>query len=146
MNITKFKPGRNVFQDSLTPFSAFFDSFINDAVSKEEHTNFFRPAVDVKEIETAFELAFSLPGIEKEEVKVELKDNRLTVSGERKKETEEKNTRFHRVEHYYGNFSRSFMLPENIKSDAIEANFKNGVLTVAIPKAEAVQPKTIEIK
>ena len=91
-------------------------------------------------------MAFSLPGIEKEEVKVELKDNRLTVSGERKKETEEKNTRFHRVEHYYGNFSRSFMLPENIKSDAIEANFKNGVLTVAIPKAEAVQPKTIEIK
>lgn len=146
MNITKFKPGRNPLYDSMTPFNTFFDSFFNDSVGKAESTNFFRPAVDVKETENSFLLSFSLPGIEKEEVKIELKDNRLTVSGERKKETEEKNTRYHRVEQYYGNFSRSFVLPENTNTASIEANFKNGVLTVVVPKAEEMQPKTIEIK
>eukprot|EP01035_Chromulina_nebulosa_P028465 gene28465-37573_t len=112
----------------------------------ENNTSFFRPSVDVKETETSFELAFTLPGLEKEDVKIELKDNRLTVSGERKMEKEENNTRYHRVETHYGSFSRSFMLPENVNADAIEAVFKNGILTLTLPKTEQVGPKTIAIK
>lgn len=149
MNLVKVKPRRNVFQDSMTPFNTFFDSFFNEAkneVANPETANFFRPSVDVKETEKAFELGFSLAGIEKENVKIELKENRLTVSGERKKEKEDKTEKHHRIENHYGNFSRSFLLPENIKSDAIEANFKNGILNVSIPKTELAQPKAIEIK
>lgn len=146
MYVTKFKPANEIFRDSNTPFGTFFDTFFNDRLGKMENTSFFRPAVDVKETEISFELAFTLPGLEKEEVKIELKESRLTVSGERKKEKEENNTRYHRVENHYGSFSRSFMLPENVNADAIEAGFKNGILTLTLPKTEQVGPKTISIK
>ncbi len=146
MYVTKFKPANEIFRDSITPFGTFFDTFFNDRLGKMENNSFFRPAVDVKETETSFELAFTLPGLEKEEVKIELKENRLTVSGERKQEKEESNTRYHRVENHYGSFSRSFMLPENVNTDAIEAGFKNGILTLTLPKTEQVGPKTISIK
>lgn len=149
MNLVKFKPGRSIFQDSLTPFNSFFDSFLNDVANETKNTengNFFRPTVDVKETEQNFVLEFSLAGMEKENVKIELKENRLTVSGERKFEKEDKTTKYHSVENHFGSFSRSFFLPENVKTDAIEANFKNGILTVSIPKTEKAQPKAIEIK
>lgn len=146
MYVTKFKPANEIFRDSITPFGTFFDTFFNDRVGKMENNSFFRPSVDVKETEANFELAFTLPGMEKEEVKIELKESRLTVSGERKKEKEENNTRYHRVENHYGSFSRSFMLPENVNADAIEAGFKNGILTLTLPKTEQVGPKTISIK
>lgn len=146
MQIAKFKPAREIFRDSMTPFGTIFDSFFNDSVGKMENANFFRPAVDVKETETNYELAFALPGLEKEEVKIELKDNRLTVSGEKKLEKSENNAKYHRVENYYGSFSRSFLMPENVNADGIEATFKNGILTVSLPKSEAAQPKAIVIK
>lgn len=149
MNLVKFKPSRNVFQDSITPFNSFFDSFFNesnDALGKLDNTNFFRPSVDVKETEKAFVLDFSLPGMAKEDVKIELKENRLTVSGEHKTEKEDKTTKYHRVENTYGSFSRSFLLPENVDNDAIEANFKNGILNISVPKTEKAKPKSIEIK
>lgn len=149
MNLVKFKPTRSVFQDSLTPFNSFFDSFFNDVNGEKTHTenaNFFRPSVDVKETEKAFALDFSLPGMEKENVKIELKENRLTVSGERAMAKEDKAEKYHRIENHFGSFSRSFILPDNIKSDAIEANFKNGILNISIPKTELAQPKAIEIK
>lgn len=144
MTLTKFKPAHGLFRDSIVPFNSFFETFFNEG-GKAETETFFRPSTDVKETETAFELSFALPGMEKEEVKIELKDNRLTVSGERKFTKEENNVRYHRVENRYGSFSRSFLMPENIKTDGIEANFKNGVLTVTLPKMEQAQPKTITI-
>lgn len=148
MNLVKFKPSRNLFQDSMTPFNTFFDSFFNesDALGNTETGKNFIPSVDVKETEKAFELDFSLAGMEKENVKIELKENKLTVSGERKTEKEDENAKYHRIENKYGSFSRSFLLPDHIKSDAIEANFKNGVLKVSIPKTEIAKPKAIEIK
>lgn len=146
MNLVKLKPGRDMFRDSMTPFSSFFDSFFNESFDKGETANFFRPSVDVKENKDNFMLAFSLPGMEKENVKIELKENRLTVSGEHKMEKEENDAKYHRIENQYGSFSRSFLLPENVKQENIEANFKNGVLHISIPKAELAQPKAIEIK
>ncbi len=147
MNLVKFKPTRNLFQDSMTPFNSFFDSFFNDVnEASNDRGSFFTPQVDVKETETAFALDFSLPGLEKDEVKIELKENRLTVSGERKTEKEDKTAKYHRIESKYGSFSRSFLLPDNVKKDEIDANFKNGVLNITIPKTEVAQPKAIEIK
>jgi HSP20 family protein len=146
MYLTKFKPGREFLRDSMVPFNTIFDSMFGDTLSKAETGSFFKPAVDVKETETAFELAFTLPGIEKDQIKIEMKDNRLTVSGERKLNTEEKTDRYHRVESSYGSFSRSFMLPENINAEAIDAAFNNGILNISIPKAEMPSPKNIEIK
>jgi HSP20 family protein len=146
MYLTKFKPGREFLRDSMVPFNTIFDSMFGDTLGKVETGAFFKPAVDVKETETAFELAFALPGMEKDQIKIEMKDNRLTVSGERKLNTEEKTNRYHRVENNYGSFSRSFLLPEHTNTEAIDAAFTNGILTVSIPKAEVPSPKNIEIK
>ncbi len=107
----------------------------------------FSPPVDVEETDDAYLLNFDLPGISKEDVQIELRDNQLVVSGERKEETEEKEERGNRLvkERYYGTFMRSFMLPSNVNADQVEAQYEDGVLWVRIPKAEAAKPKRVEI-
>ena len=91
---------------------------------------------DVKETETGYELAVDLPGMKKDEVKVELEEASkvLQISGERSREQEEKNDKWHRVERSSGKFLRRFRLPENAKVEEINASMENGVLTVTVPK------------
>lgn len=103
------------------------------------------PAVDVQETDDAYLLEAELPGLNKDDVNVSFEDGVLTLTGERKfeEETEEKNYR--RIERRYGTFSRSFNLGRHIDSDKVEATFKDGLLTVTVPKTEAVKPRTIEI-
>lgn len=97
----------------------------------------FSPKVDIAEHDKAFEVHVSLPGFKKEDIKVELDENRLTVSGERKWERKEEDGRkYHKVESEYGSFSRTFSLPSNVKANGIEANFKDGILELSIPKEE----------
>lgn len=145
MTLLKLKPN-GVLKDTMVPFNNLFDSFFNEMNGGTTNAaSFFKPAVNISETEKQFELSFALPGMEKSEVKVELKDNQLTVSGE-KKMVKEENTKYHRVENLYGKFSRSFTLPENVDGNNITAEFKNGILNVVLPKAEVPAPKTIEIK
>ena len=104
--------------------------------------------VDWKETPEAHVFKADLPGLKKEEVKVEIKDDRvLQISGERNVEKEDKNDAWHRVERCSGKFSRRFRLPENVKMDQIKASMENGVLTVTVPKVEMKKPdvKAIEI-
>lgn len=104
------------------------------------------PSADISETDKEYLVRADLPGLKKEEVKVTFSDGVLTIQGERKQHKEETTEKFHRVENYYGNFSRSFSLPENIKADAIVCESKDGVLSVHIPKAEQKKPKEITIQ
>ncbi len=103
------------------------------------------PTVDVSESELAYEVKAELPGINKEDIKVSMQDNVLTLKGERKEETEAKKKNVQILERYYGKFQRSFRLPAEVKSAEIKATYKDGVLTVEIPKAEEAKPKEIEV-
>jgi HSP20 family protein len=108
----------------------------------------FVPAVNTREADDAYYIEVDLPGVKKEDISIDVDDNVLTISGERKVEEERKDEEFYRVESVYGTFERSFTLPEDVDADKIEAEAKDGVLTVKIPKAQIVEkaPKKIEIK
>lgn len=107
----------------------------------------FTPRVDVVEKSNCFELQMALPGLEKEQIKIEVKDHVLTVSGERKQVVEE-GSKFKTIETRYGSFTRSFKLGESIDSESVSAEFKNGILTISILKKEqnAASPNVVEIK
>jgi HSP20 family protein len=104
------------------------------------------PAVDVAEHEDAYQVKVELPGVSKDDVKITMQDNILTIRGEKKQEKESKNSNYHRVERSYGSFQRSFTLPTSVKHDKIEASYNDGILTIALPKAEEAKPKQIEVK
>jgi len=103
------------------------------------------PAMDLLETEDHFVLRADLPGMTQSDVNIELEDNVLTVSGERKAEHEEKREGFYRVERAFGSFSRSLTLPKGVDADAVTAGFDNGVLEVRIPKPEERKPRKITI-
>jgi HSP20 family protein len=103
------------------------------------------PAMDLVESGDHFVLRADLPGISEEDVKIELEDGTLTLSGERKAEHEEREEGYYRVERAFGSFSRSLTLPKGINPDAVTANFDRGVLEVRIPKPEQRKPRRIEI-
>jgi len=104
------------------------------------------PRVDISETENSFQITAEIPGINKEDVQINLEEGVLNIHGERKEEKEEKGRRFHRVERFYGAFSRSFSLPPNIDEKHIEANFKDGLLMLRVPKKTVDKPKPIEVK
>jgi HSP20 family protein len=103
------------------------------------------PLVDVIESEKEYLVKAELPEVNKEDVKISVQDDVLTLSGERSQEKEEKGKKFHRIERAYGSFSRSFTLPEDSDPVKITADFKSGVLTVHIAKSERAKPKSIEV-
>lgn len=125
-----------LFDDMLTPFSSSNREM--DAAWK------FSPACDVEETESHYMVSFDLPGIAKDDVKIEVTDNQLVVSGERKSETKEKGSR-HIVERFHGAFQRVFTLPASVDAERVEANYQDGVLRIAIPKVEAAKPRRIKI-
>lgn len=106
----------------------------------------FHPAVDISEDKDAFVLRAELPGVAKENINVEVKNNRLVLSGKKEAVDLGEDGQSHHVESRLGAFSRSFELPRNVKADAIEAAFKDGVLTLRVPKADEAKPKAIEIR
>ena len=137
MSIIRFNPLREF--DSL--FNAYNRSLAN---SKVETANDWVPSVDILEDDGQFVIKAELAGIPKEDIKVEIDKNVLTLSGERKSEVTDK--KHHRVERYYGSFSRSFSLPENIDEASIKAESKDGILVLTLPKQEVKDKlKQIEI-
>jgi HSP20 family protein len=104
------------------------------------------PLVDISEDANEYLVKAELPELKKEEVKVSVENGELTISGERKSEKEEKGKKFHRIERSYGSFLRSFTLPESVNAEKVSAEFKDGVLSVHLPKDERAKPKSIEVK
>jgi|SRR5215469_6133547 len=118
------------------------EMFGERALARGEHA----PALDIHETEAEYVVSVELPGVRKEDISVEFTDGVLSVRGEKTSGKEEKKERSRWVERVYGSFHRSFTLPPNAASDRIDASFKDGVLTVRIPKVEQTKPKTIAIK
>lgn len=106
----------------------------------------FNAAFEVKETKDAFVFKADLPGIKAEDLDVKLTQNRLTVSGKREAEKTEKGDTFYTYERSYGSFTRSFTLPEGVAAEKIDADLKDGVLTVTLPKKPEAQPKQIAVK
>ncbi len=104
------------------------------------------PPVDITEDEKGYTINVELPGVKKDDVKVSVEGGVLSITGERKSEKEEKDKKYHRLERTSGSFTRSFAVPEGASSDKISAEFKDGVLSVRLPKDENVKPKLVDVK
>ncbi len=125
-----------------------FDNFFRGSESEEAEHPLTRwsPDVDIHETEDSFVVKAELPGLTKDDVKITLRDDVLTIRGEKKQEKETKKENYHRIERNYGAFHRSFTLPTSVRSDKIEATYEDGVLTLTLPKVEEAEPKEIEVK
>ncbi len=106
----------------------------------------WNPAVDICETQEAYVLKAELPGLKKDEVKITLANNVLSIAGEKKSETTSEKSKIHRVERVTGAFQRSFSLPMAVKGDKIEASYKDGVLEITVPKSDESKPREIEVK
>jgi len=104
------------------------------------------PRTDIAENDRSYELAFELPGLEEKDIQVHVQDHVLTVTGERKDERETQGKRWHRAEHRYGHFSRTISLPQDAATSGVEAVYKQGVLTVTVPKQPESRPTKVQIK
>jgi HSP20 family protein len=104
------------------------------------------PRVDVVETEVEYLIHAELPGVEKSDVKISVQEGVLSVAGQRQPEKEEKGKRYHRVERAYGTFVRMFTVPDYVDDSRLTAEFKNGLLTIHLPKTEKAKPKSIEVK
>ena len=103
------------------------------------------PSSDISETDKEYVIRAELPAVKKEDVQVTFEDGMITIKGERKQQKEDKNEKYHRVESFYGSFERTFSLPENVNSDAISCESKDGILTVHIPKTESPKQKAKQI-
>jgi HSP20 family protein len=126
-------------------FDRLFGDFINFPTNWAEPEAEFIPRVNIKESKDDISLTFELPGMEKKDIKVTVKDGILSVSGERTFKSEEKEEDFVRSEIRTGKFSRSFTLPATVSPEKISADYKNGILEVRLEKIEEVKPKEIEV-
>ncbi len=143
MAITKYNPIREMMtlSDRLNKMFEEMTGFNAD----NEITGSWAPAVDVYESENAIEIKADLPGMTEKDIDVSVENNTLTIRGERKFENEEKRENYHRIERQYGSFYRSFQLPNTVEVSKINANFKNGILELTLPKREETKPKKIAI-
>eukprot|EP00253_Pinus_taeda_P002629 PITA_02629 len=135
--------------DLWDPFEAGKSPFFKDDghFSRDDATAIANTQFDWKETSDAHIFKADLPGLKKEEVKIEVEDGRvLQISGERKKEEEQKNDKLHRIERSHGKFLRRFRLPENAKVDQVKATMENGVLTVTVPKQAQPKPEVRAIE
>ena len=142
MSLVRYNSLANGF--APTSFSSLIDRFFNDSVSRSGGSaHSFVPRVDILENEKAYEIQVAVPGVNKEDFKIDLNEGYLTISGERKFSREKKEDNLHSIETQYGSFSRSFALPENVDTDNISARYTNGILELTILKKEEKKaPKT----
>lgn len=134
------------FQDQLPSlFDRFFENDLFDWTTRNfSNTNTTLPSVNIKEDQDGYEVEMAAPGFGKQDFKVELNNNVLTISSEKKLENEtSEGQRFTRQEFSFQSFSRSFTLPDSVESDKIVAHYENGILKVEIPKKEETKPKAI---
>jgi HSP20 family protein len=122
-----------------------FDSFGRDVGWSAGGAAAMTPSIDVSETDTEIRIDADLPGVEEKDVDVAISDNVLTIKGEKRAEKEEKKKDFHLVERSYGSFSRSFTLPFAVDANKAKATFKNGVLSISLPKPPEVKAKAKKI-
>ncbi|MBD3382843.1 MAG: Hsp20 family protein [candidate division Zixibacteria bacterium] len=143
MTLIRWRPYRSMesVQDEV---NKVFDSFFGTpAMSGREDA--WTPDVDIIEDKDSITVNVDIPGMKKDDIKVSVHDQSLTIRGERRYEKEDKDKNYHRTERMYGAFSRTFSLPSTVEGDRIKANYKDGVLKIELPKVEEVKPKEIPI-
>lgn len=141
-NLTRWDP----FQDMMTLREAMNQLFEESVVAPSAgRAQAFTPALDLSETEDGYIVELAVPGMKAENLEITVENNVLTVKGEVKQETEERQRHFHRIERRFGNFQRTIGLPATVKADAIQAQLKDGVLRLDIPKAEEIKPRKISV-
>ena len=131
--------------DPLANLRVFEDAF-SRLLSEPQANRPWSPAVDIYETENELVLKADLPDVDPNDVNVRVENLTLTISGERKFEQENSSKGFHRIERSYGSFVRSFAVPNSFDTDKIAAGFKNGVLTVSLPKKETAKPRQVKVE
>ena len=145
MAIVRWEPFRDLVTSQREFGRLFREAFSPMFGEAEVSTRSWAPPVDIYETENDIVLKAELPGIDPKDVEVRVEDNTLYLKGERKYEKEVKEKNYHRVERSYGTFARSFSLPNSINADQVKAEYKDGMLTLTMPKREEAKPKTIKI-
>lgn len=150
MSLMRWRPGRDIstirdemnrlFDDFFTSFPSIFSERKRGLLEGE-----WAPNIDVAETDENVVVTAELPGVNQNEVEITVVNDVLTLKGEKKEEKEIKKENYHRVERSYGSFQRSISLPTGVQADKAKANYKDGVLTVTIPKIEEAKPKSIKI-
>ena len=130
--------------DPLASVRVFEDAFTR-MINEPRATRPWSPAVDIYETENELVLKADVPDVDAKDIDVRVENQTLTVSGERKFEQEKASKGFHRIERSYGSFVRSFAVPSTFDTDKIDAAFKNGVLTVTLPKKETAKPRQVKV-
>ncbi len=125
-----------------------FDDTMKSASSGDEDlvTGAWSPAVDIHETDENYVVSADLPGLNKDDIQINVEDNTLTIKGEKKFEEKVPRDKYIRVERHYGTFVRSFSLPQNVDSTQIKATFKDGILELTLPKREEAKPKRIAVE
>lgn len=143
MAIMRYKPFAEL--DDLGSGLRLFQDTVSRLLS-EPASRPWAPSVDILETENELLLKADLPGVDMKDVDIQLENGTLTLRGERKFESEKKEGGYHRIERSYGSFARSFTLPETVDAEAVKADYKNGVLTVTLPKKELAKPRQIRVE
>ncbi|MFA7228715.1 MAG: Hsp20/alpha crystallin family protein [Melioribacteraceae bacterium] len=144
MTLIKFEPMRE-FETLHDKIQKYFDDFSNPGFNFNES---FYPRIDISEDKNNIRVSAEIPGVKKENIKITMQDNILTIEGEKKKESEQNESSFFRSERIFGSFKRSFTLPEEVDSEQIEAKFEDGMLNIRMKKMapKIKNEKIIELK
>lgn len=150
MSLIKWNPSKELL-NMEREFGKLFKDFENrfgfgsDRKDDNYDNAVWSPLTDIYENENEYKLQLDLPGIKKDDLKISYSDGELKISGERRYENEDKDTKYHRIERAFGKYYRSFTLPKSADYDKIKADFKDGQLKISIPKKEEAKPKEIAI-
>ncbi len=143
MKLVRYNPG---LISRTAIFGDLIDRYFNDSISVNGGSQ-FTPQVDVVESKENYEIQLAIPGMEKNDFHVDVNDDTLTISGERKFENQSKEKNYHSLETYFGSFKRSFNIPKVVDQNKIDATYKNGILNVILPKDAKVELKSkIKVK
>lgn len=146
MNVTKWSPFGE-FEDFADRYSRLFGSSVpwRNRLELLDNGIEWKPAADIVERDDEFLIKAELPGVKRDDINVDLEDDVLTVTGERRLEETQESDKTHRVERFYGRFSRSFRIPPNVDTAAINAESEHGVLTLHLPKIAEQKPSAVKI-
>ena len=131
---------------SFTSVQDEMNRVMEDVFGRGEHGTVWQPPLDIEEQTDRYLLRLELPGLRLEDIKITLENNHLSIRGEKTRTEEQKNATYHRLERVYGTFERTFTLTHAVKSDKVEATYRDGVLEVAVPKAEEAKAREIPIQ
>ncbi len=145
MSLIRFRPYNDLWDMYGKISKLFEEDLVKSGEESPMSSRCWAPVTDIYETKEDYVFKVELPGVSKEEVKVELEGDKLSISGERKEEKEIKREEYHRIERYCGSFARSFQLPKNANGQGVKASMKDGILELRIPKQEEAKAKAIPI-